>query len=58
MRGRQKCVLHFFSLNHGFISLGFPGNVFNEADYDIKGYCTIFPSLEFFFPLGFSLVRF
>ena len=36
MRGRQKCVLHSFSLNHGFITLGFPGKVFNEADYDTK----------------------
>jgi len=52
MRGRQKCVLHSFSLNHGFIPLGFPGKVFNEADYDTKGCCTLFPSLEFFF-IGF-----
>jgi len=33
MRGRHKCVLHSFSLNHGFIPLGFHGKVFNEADY-------------------------
>ena len=45
MRGRLKCVLHSFSLNHGFISLGFSGKVFNEADYDTKGCCTLFPSL-------------
>ena len=38
MRGRQKYVLHSFSLNHGFIPLGFPG--------------TLFPSL-IFFPIGF-----
>jgi len=44
--------MHSFSLNHGFISLGFPGKVFNEADYNTKGCCTLFPSLEFF-PIGF-----
>ena len=52
MRGRHKCVLHSFSLNHGFIPLSFPGKVFNEADYDTKGCCTLFPSLKFF-PTGF-----
>ena len=29
MRGRH--VLHSFSLHHGFVPLGFPGKVFNEA---------------------------
>ena len=52
MRGRQKYVLHSFSLNQGFIPLGFSGKVFNEADYDTKGCCTLFPSL-IFFPIGF-----
>ena len=52
MRGRQKCVLHSFSPNHGLFPLGFPGKVFNEADYDTKGFCTLFPSLEFF-PIWF-----
>ena len=47
MRGRLKCVMHFFFLNHGFIPLGFSGKVFNEADYDTKSCCTLFPSLEF-----------
>ena len=37
MRGRLKCVMHSFSLNHGFIPLGFPGKVFNKTDYDTKG---------------------
>jgi len=49
MRGRLECVLHSFSLNPGFIPLGFPRKVFNETDYDTKGCCTLFPSLEFFF---------
>jgi hypothetical protein len=31
MRVRYKCVLHSFSLHHGFVSLGFPGKVFNDA---------------------------
>jgi len=44
--------MHSFSLNQCFISFGFPGKVFNEADYHTKGCCTLFPSLEFF-PTGF-----
>jgi len=52
MRGRHKCVLRSFFLNQGFIPLGFPGKVFNEADYHTKGCCTLFPSLEFF-SIGF-----
>jgi hypothetical protein len=31
MRVRYKCVLHSFSLHHGFVPLSFPGKVFNEA---------------------------
>jgi len=59
MRGRHKCVMHSFFLNHDFIPLSFLGEVFNEADYHTqKGYCTLFPSLRIFFLLGFSLVRF
>ena len=58
MRGRHECVLQSFFLNHGFIPLDFPSKVFNEAEYDIKGCCTLFPSLEFFSSPGFSLVRF
>ena len=54
MRWRHKCVLHSFSLNHGFIPLGFPGKVFNWVDYDTKGFCTIFPPLEFFLTEFFS----
>jgi hypothetical protein len=52
MRGRHKYVLHSFSLHHGFIPLGFPGKVFNEAVHTHKGWCTLFPSLGFF-PNGF-----
>jgi len=53
MRGRHKCM-HSISLNHCFISLGFHGKVFNEADYHTqKRYCTLFPSLEFFFHSAF-----
>jgi len=52
--------LHSFSLNHGFIPLGFSGKVFNETYYDTKGCCTHFPSLRFFpieFFLGKVLIR-
>jgi len=45
--GETKMCSALFSLNHGFIPLGFPGKVFNEADYDTKGCCTLFPSLRF-----------
>jgi len=48
--------MHSFSLNHGFIPLGFPGKVFNEVDYDTKGCCTLFPSLRFF-PNGFFVSK-
>jgi len=49
------CSALFF--NRGFILFSFPGMVFNDAYYDTKGCCTLFPSLEFF-PVGFSLVMF
>ena len=50
--GETKMCSSLFSLNHGFIPLDFPGKVFHEADYDIKGCCTLLSSLEFF-PIGF-----
>jgi len=49
MRERHKCVLHPFSLDHGFIPLDFSGKVFNEQIIaHSEGYCTLFPSLKVF----------
>jgi hypothetical protein len=57
MRGRNKCVLHSFFLHQGFVPLGFPGKVFNEAVRTQKDIVLFFLHYNFF-PLGFILVRF
>ena len=45
-------MLYSFSLNQGFVPLGFPGKVFNEAA-SIKIVYS-FPFTRFFVPMGFS----
>ena len=52
-------ILHSFFLRLGFVPMGFTDKVFNEAVVEIqKNIVLFFPSLRFFFPIGFFLVRF
>jgi hypothetical protein len=48
MRGRNKCVMHSFFLHQGFVPLGFPGKVFNEAFHTQKDIVLFFLHYNFF----------
>jgi hypothetical protein len=44
------CYALFFLLT--MVLSSFPGIIFNETNYDTKGFCALLPSLDFF-PIGF-----
>jgi len=56
MRGRHKHVLHSFSLNQGFIQLGFPDKVFNETILSHKRMLYTFSFIGIF-PIQFFSIK-
>ena len=52
LSGGEIVMLHSFFLNLGFVPMGFPGKVFNEAASINIVY--FFPFTRFFVSMGFS----